>query len=79
MKANTRALSVLILLLWTPLSNLAQAEACPIRHGHASLVSRTAASWVFGDLQADKRNHQKLADSSFRRIPPSTSNPIGNK
>ncbi|KAE8719962.1 hypothetical protein F3Y22_tig00109923pilonHSYRG00024 [Hibiscus syriacus] len=66
MKAHTRALSVLtllLLLLWTPLSNLAQAEARPVRHDHASLVSRTAngsASRVVDDLQADKRNVQKL-------------------
>ncbi|KAE8674187.1 Ubiquitin-conjugating enzyme 34 isoform 1 [Hibiscus syriacus] len=84
MKANTRAPSVLtlFLLLWTSLYNLERAEARQIRHGHSSLVLRTvkgSASRVFGDLQADKRNHQKLVDSSFRRIPPSTSNPIGNK
>ncbi|GMI93643.1 hypothetical protein HRI_003033600 [Hibiscus trionum] len=86
MKVNTQALAaltlLLLLLLPTPLSNIAQAEARSIRHGHTSSVSRKAkgsASQVPGDVQADKRNPQKLVDSSFRRIPPSTSNPIGNK
>ncbi|KAK8594821.1 hypothetical protein V6N13_015737 [Hibiscus sabdariffa] len=85
MKVNTRALAVLtlllLLLLPTPLSNIARAAARSIRHDHASSVSRKAKgspSRVPRDLQADKRNPQKLVESSFRRIPPSTANPIGN-
>ncbi|KAK8664469.1 hypothetical protein V6N13_084258 [Hibiscus sabdariffa] len=87
MKVNTRALAVLTLLLLLlvskPLSNIAQAEARSILHNHASSVSKKAkgspSPRVPGDLQADKRNPQKLVESSFRRIPPSTANPIGNK
>ncbi|KAK9283999.1 hypothetical protein L1049_012258 [Liquidambar formosana] len=31
------------------------------------------------DLQADKKSTSKQVDSSFRQIPPSTSNPTQNK
>ncbi|KAE8667175.1 Ubiquitin-conjugating enzyme 34 isoform 1 [Hibiscus syriacus] len=78
MKANTRpplAVLALILLLSTPLANIARAEARSIRlrHDHASMVSREAKG------SSSQGNPKKLVDSSFRRIPPSTSNPIGNK
>ncbi|KAE8722908.1 Ubiquitin-conjugating enzyme 34 isoform 1 [Hibiscus syriacus] len=78
MKANTRPLAVLallLLLLSTHLSNIAQAEARSIRfrHDRASMVSREAKG------SSSQGNPKKLVDSSFRRIPPSTSNPIGNK
>ncbi|KAK8608279.1 hypothetical protein V6N13_023706 [Hibiscus sabdariffa] len=87
MKPNTRSLPVLLLLLLllllsTTLSNIAQVEARSIRHDRASSASRKAegsSSQVHVDLGADKRNPKELVDSSFRRIPPSTSNPIGNK
>ncbi|KAK8618679.1 hypothetical protein V6N13_132662 [Hibiscus sabdariffa] len=55
---------------------LAQAEARSIRHDRASSASRKAEG---SSSRADKRNPKELVDSSFRRIPPSTSNPIGNK
>ncbi|XVF86994.1 hypothetical protein PTKIN_Ptkin18bG0085000 [Pterospermum kingtungense] len=88
MKAYTLALTVLMLLLSVLLSstwgNKAQAEARPVRHGHghSSSVSRKGSSGSFqalGDLQTERKMPQKQVDSSFRRIPPSTANPIQNK
>ncbi|XWS19992.1 hypothetical protein CRYUN_Cryun31cG0063400 [Craigia yunnanensis] len=83
MKAYTLAFTVLTLLFSVLLStsaNKAQAQARPIRQGHSSSVSsKGSSSQALGDLQADKKNLQKQVDSSFRRIPPSTSNPIQNK
>ncbi|XWS16100.1 hypothetical protein CRYUN_Cryun34aG0056600 [Craigia yunnanensis] len=83
MKAYTLAPTVLTLLLSVLLStwvNKAQVEARPIRQGHSSSVSSNgSSSQALGDLQAEKKNPQKQVDSSFRRIPPSTSNPIQNK
>ncbi|XVF27155.1 hypothetical protein REPUB_Repub14bG0082200 [Reevesia pubescens] len=85
MKAYTLALTVLTLLLSVLLSawvNKAQAEARPIPQAHSSSVSsngKGSSSQALGDLQADKKKPQKQVDSSFRKIPPSTSNPIQNK
>ncbi|KAE8707984.1 hypothetical protein F3Y22_tig00110365pilonHSYRG00132 [Hibiscus syriacus] len=83
MKANTPPplvvlallLLLLLVLLSTPLSNIARAETRSIRlrHEHASMASRKAKG------SSSQGNPKKLVDSSFRRIPPSTSNPIGNK
>ncbi|XVE51776.1 hypothetical protein DITRI_Ditri02bG0068300 [Diplodiscus trichospermus] len=83
MKANTLALTVLTLLLSVLLPtwvNKAQAEARQIRQAHSSSVSsKGSSSQALGDLQGEEKNPQKQVDSSFRRIPPSTSNPIQNK
>ncbi|KAK6284236.1 hypothetical protein POUND7_003188 [Theobroma cacao] len=83
MKAYTLALTFLTLLLSLLLSswaNTAQAEARPIRHPQSSSVSgKASSSQALGDLQADKIIPRTQVDSSFRRIPPSNSNPIQNK
>ncbi|XVF74221.1 hypothetical protein PTKIN_Ptkin13bG0093100 [Pterospermum kingtungense] len=78
MKAHTLALTLLAVLLSVLLStwvnSKAHAEARPIRQAQSS-----SSSQALGDLQADKKIPQKKVDSSFRRVPPSTSNPIQNK
>lgn len=79
MKSNTSpALSVLTLLLLLSLFlctgvNIAHASA-------ASSKAKGSSSQGLGNLRADhKKDPQKLVGSSFRRIPPSSSNPINNK
>ncbi|XP_025015653.2 uncharacterized protein LOC112536939 [Ricinus communis] len=74
MKAYATALAVLALLLSVILSgwiNRAQAEARP--------DPRPPSLSNFQGFQVDKKNPFKQVDSSFRRIPPSTSNPTQNK
>lgn len=83
-KAYTLALTVLAVLLSLLLStsclSKAQAEGRSIPHP-SSVSSKVSSksSQVLGDLQAEKKHPQKQVDSSFRRVPPSTSNPIQNK
>ncbi|KAL5822256.1 hypothetical protein ACOSQ3_020162 [Xanthoceras sorbifolium] len=84
MKAYSIALAVLVLLLSLILStwlNRAQAEGRPVPQQvrSSSLSSMASSSQAFKDLQADKKHPFKKVDSSFRRIPPSTSNPTQNK
>ncbi|MBA0748856.1 hypothetical protein Gogos_002838 [Gossypium gossypioides] len=79
MKSNTSpALAVLTLLLLLSLF-----LSTGVNTAHASTASSKAkgsSSQGLGNLRPDhKRNPQKLVGSSFRRIPPSTSNPIQNK
>ncbi|KAG2702245.1 hypothetical protein I3760_06G081400 [Carya illinoinensis] len=38
-----------------------------------------SSSQALKDLQEDRKNPYKQVDSCFRKIPPSTSNPIQNK
>ncbi|XP_018850556.1 uncharacterized protein LOC109013067 [Juglans regia] len=38
-----------------------------------------SSSQALKDLQGDRKNPYKQVDSCFRKIPPSTSNPIQNK
>ncbi|XP_062155528.1 uncharacterized protein LOC133863555 [Alnus glutinosa] len=79
MKAWCRALAAitvalsLISLFWP---NGAQAHARPFPHAPPFSES---SSQALKDLQADRKNPDKQLDSCFRRIPPSTSNPIQNK
>ncbi|XP_022715374.1 uncharacterized protein LOC111274752 [Durio zibethinus] len=83
MNAHTLALTVLTLLLSVLLStsvDKAQAEARSIPQAHSSSVpTKGSSSQALGDLQANKKIPQKQVDTSVRRIPPSTSNPIQNK
>ncbi|KAJ4834583.1 hypothetical protein Tsubulata_040729, partial [Turnera subulata] len=80
MKAYSMALAVLALLLSLVLSawiNRAQAEGRPVK-SPASFKTSTSQHATM-DLRADKKNPFKKVESSFRRIPPSTSNPTQNK
>ncbi|KAJ4827601.1 hypothetical protein Tsubulata_026407 [Turnera subulata] len=84
MKAYSMALAVLALLLSLVLSawiNRAQAEGRPVKSPASFSVSdKTSTSQhATKDLRVDKKNPFKKAESSFRRIPPSTSNPTQNK
>ncbi|CAK7356437.1 unnamed protein product [Dovyalis caffra] len=73
------ALALLLSLLLFPWLNKAQAEGRPLAPpSSTSVSSKASTSQTFRDLQAD-RNPFKKVGSSFRRIPPSASNPIQNK
>ncbi|KAJ6947095.1 hypothetical protein NC651_001708 [Populus alba x Populus x berolinensis] len=83
MKAYSVALAALALLLSLLLSawlNKAQAEGRPLAPPSSiSVSSKASTSQTFRGSQVDKKNPFKKVGSSFRRIPPSTSNPIQNK
>ncbi|KAL9314972.1 hypothetical protein ACSQ67_020424 [Phaseolus vulgaris] len=61
----------LLLLTW---STRATAEVFPTIQVHSWPSSQTSSS-----LHAHRKNLSKQLDSSFRRIPPSKSNPTQNK
>ncbi|KAI5594275.1 hypothetical protein Peur_020730 [Populus x canadensis] len=82
MKSYSRALAALALLLSLLLSawlNKAQAEGRSLAPpSTTSVSSKASTSQAFRDLQANKNPFKKIG-SSFRRIPPSNSNPRQNK
>lgn len=61
------------------LPNRAQARGFPPLTQVPSSSSNSSSSQIVKDLQADKKSPLKHVNSSFRKIPPSTSNPIQNK
>ncbi|XP_044497113.1 uncharacterized protein LOC123219305 [Mangifera indica] len=78
MKPYSIAMAYVLLLLSVILStwlSRAQVEARPIRE----VSTMPSSSQALKDLQTDKKYPFKKVDSSFRRIPPSTSNPTQNK
>ncbi|KAJ0075863.1 hypothetical protein Patl1_33865 [Pistacia atlantica] len=78
MKPYSIAMAFVLLLLSLILStwlSRAQAEGRPV----AKVSTMATSSQALKDLQADKKHPFKKVDSSFRRIPPSTSNPTQNK
>ncbi|KAJ9190476.1 hypothetical protein P3X46_001674 [Hevea brasiliensis] len=84
MKAYSTALTALALLLLISLSgwlNRSQAEGRPLSQApsSSSASSMASTSQAFRDLPVAENNPFKKLDSSFRRIPPSTSNPTQNK
>jgi hypothetical protein len=79
MKIWSRALAALIVALSLILSswpNGYQANARPLTQASSFSVSSPQA---FKDLQRESKKPYKQLDSSFRKIPPSTSNPTQNK
>ncbi|GAB4849981.1 hypothetical protein Ancab_029280 [Ancistrocladus abbreviatus] len=64
----------MILLSWF---NEAKGRALAMRRTLSS--SMAAASEAFRDVQSRENNPYKKVESSFRRIPPSRSNPTQNK
>ncbi|KAB2065268.1 hypothetical protein ERO13_A09G075900v2 [Gossypium hirsutum] len=81
MNARSLALTLLTLLLSMLLStgvHKSQAAARPVPEPHPSSPPSSSFQ-VLGVSKSGKLNHKKQVDSSFRRIPPSTSNPIQNK
>ncbi|GLT46193.1 hypothetical protein SLA2020_199670 [Shorea laevis] len=83
MKAYSIAMAVLVVLLSILMStwlNRAQVEGRPVPQVQSLSASSTrSSSQSLGDLAGKKKNAYKKVDSSFQRIPPSTSNPIQNK
>ncbi|KAG5044545.1 hypothetical protein HKD37_03G008985 [Glycine soja] len=73
MKSWSIALTALALLLLT-WSTRAKAEFLPSIQVHSWPSSKTSSS-----RHAHRKNLSKQLDSSFRRIPPSKSNPTQNK
>uniref|UniRef100_A0A7N2LL60 Uncharacterized protein n=1 Tax=Quercus lobata TaxID=97700 RepID=A0A7N2LL60_QUELO len=79
MKAWSRALAALTMALSLILSFLPngyQANARPLTQPPSFSVS---SSQALKDLQGKRKIPDKQLDSSFRKIPPSTSNPTQNK
>ncbi|KAM2805648.1 hypothetical protein COP2_047528 [Malus domestica] len=76
------ALALAISMIFSTWPNIATAEARPLASASASAAASKAAfstlSQVLKDFEADKKNPNKQIGSSFRRIPPSTSNPTQN-
>ncbi|KAG8643171.1 hypothetical protein MANES_11G012400v8 [Manihot esculenta] len=85
MKRYSTILAALALLLTIFLSgwpNKAQAEGRPIPQASSSSTSTSfmaSTSQAFRDIPVAEKNPFKQVDSSFRKIPPSTSNPTQNK
>ncbi|CAL8130830.1 unnamed protein product [Prunus armeniaca] len=83
MKTWSRVLAALALALSMVLStwpDIATAQARPLTSASASKKAASASSSQgLEDLEAKKKNPYKQVGSSFRRIPPSTSNPTQNK
>ncbi|KAM1461987.1 hypothetical protein ACFX1Q_046165 [Malus domestica] len=77
------ALALAISMIFSTWPNIATAEARPLASASASAAASKAAfstlSQVLKDFEADKKNPNKQIVSSFRRIPPSTSNPTQNR
>ncbi|KAJ6706184.1 hypothetical protein OIU79_010770 [Salix purpurea] len=82
MKSHCRALAALVLilsLLFSAWLNKAQAEDRSMAPPSTpSVSSKASTSQASKDLQANKNPFKKIG-SSFRRIPPSNSNPTQNK
>ncbi|KAJ9179479.1 hypothetical protein P3X46_011263 [Hevea brasiliensis] len=79
MKAYSTALAALALLLSIFLSgwlNQAQAEGLPVPQ--ASSTSASSMASTSQTFPVAEKNPFKQVDSSFRKIPPSTSNPTQN-
>ncbi|ONI15212.1 hypothetical protein PRUPE_3G030800 [Prunus persica] len=85
MKTWSRVLAALALALSMVLStwpDIATAQARPLTSASASASKKAASassSQGLEDLEAKKKNPYMQVGSSFRRIPPSTSNPTQNK
>ncbi|KAJ4717703.1 Transmembrane protein [Melia azedarach] len=81
MKAYSIALAALVLMLSLILStwlNKAQAEGRPMASS-SSVSAMAPSSQAFENLHRDEKHPFEKVNSSFRRIPPSISNPIQNK
>ncbi|GKV09694.1 hypothetical protein SLEP1_g21153 [Rubroshorea leprosula] len=83
MKAYSITMAVLVVLLSILMStwlNRAQVEGRAVAQVQSLSTSSTgSSSQSLGDFPGEKKNAYKQVDSSFQRIPPSTSNPIQNK
>ncbi|KAK7338198.1 hypothetical protein VNO77_18800 [Canavalia gladiata] len=83
MKCWSIALATLALalsLLLSTCSTRAKAAVFPSIEAHSWPLSKTSSSrHSLADLRAHRKNLSKQVDSSFRRIPPSKSNPTQNK
>nr|KYP72024.1 hypothetical protein KK1_011311 [Cajanus cajan] len=74
------ALALTISLLLLTWSTRAKAELFPSIQVHSWPLSKTSSSRHRQvDLRAHRKNLSKRVESSFRRIPPSKSNPTQNK
>ncbi|CAN6701359.1 unnamed protein product [Malus baccata var. baccata] len=73
------ALALAIAMIFSTWPNTATAEARPLASAAASKAAFSTLSQVLKDFEADKKNPNKQIGSSFRRIPPSTSNPTQNR
>ncbi|KAB2613150.1 hypothetical protein D8674_035466 [Pyrus ussuriensis x Pyrus communis] len=75
------ALALAISMIFSTWPNIATAEARPLASASAaaSKAAFSTLSQVLKDLEAGKKNPNKQIGSSFRRIPPSTSNPTQNR
>ncbi|KAF9685367.1 hypothetical protein SADUNF_Sadunf03G0047200 [Salix dunnii] len=82
MKSHCRAMAALALilsLLFSAWLNKVQAEDRSLAPpSTTSMSSKASTSQASKDLQANKRPFKTIG-SSFRRIPPSNSNPTQNK
>ncbi|KAJ7951428.1 Transmembrane protein [Quillaja saponaria] len=82
MKARSTAMAALALTLSLLLSTWpirSQTEAHLLTEVQDSASTTTSSSQALKDLQAKRKNPYQQVDSCFRRIPPSRSNPRGNK